>query len=62
MILIFQVVDVYLPTDKMTGEKKGFAFVNFDSSEVAELLISEGKIIVDGKEVINIHLCGLLVF
>jgi len=44
------VVDVYLPTDKMTGEKKGFAFVNFDSSEVAELLISEGKIIVDGKE------------
>lgn len=45
-------MDVYLPTDKMTNEPKGFAFVNFDSSDVAETLIGEAKITIGGKEVI----------
>jgi len=44
---------VYLPTDKMTNEPKGFAFVNFDSSEIVETLINEAKITINGKEVIN---------
>lgn len=50
-IAVLQVQDVYLPIDKMTNESKGYAFVNFDSSEVAAELCTEGKFIVNDKEV-----------
>lgn len=49
--LLFQVTDVFLPTDRATGDPKGFAFVTFDNSEVPQALCNEGKIVVNGKEV-----------
>ncbi|MGH9457407.1 MAG: RNA recognition motif domain-containing protein [Thermoanaerobaculia bacterium] len=36
-----QIKDVFLPTDRETGRKRGFAFVEFDTDEEAEAAIQK---------------------
>lgn len=42
---------MFMPVDNTTDQHKGFAFVTFDDSSLASTLCSEGKIIIEGKEV-----------
>lgn len=54
-LIPFQVLEVFLPADKLTNEPKGFAFVSFDDTNVPDRLVAQGKIEINGKEVIIIH-------
>ena len=42
---------MFVPIDRTTNEPKGFAFVTFDGTKVPEDLCAEGKIMINGKEV-----------
>ena len=48
-----KVVSVSIPTDRETGRKRGFAFVEMDSQETAEAAINamNGKS-VEGREIV----------
>jgi len=50
-VYVYQIEELTLPMDKMTGIRKPFAFVGFDSEQAVEQLVAVEKHAVGTKMV-----------